>query len=211
MSRGIFGKTGEFGSLAAVIGSAAFAVGIVFSLFNSVLQNLAPPIQDSNQTVAFMSLVGVIVLVILSILFKQKLDSTKAVRFAVISFAFLLAAVLFFIPYRATLREHVYRFPPSSQPNDQQTRHISGKLSEQGRRLVGNGSISDAVFTWGGPDEVQRSGKLWTFEAYRAAETKLEIFYVCLVLLTTASMFFGALALWRLPPPKTSRSSPKPK
>ncbi len=185
-----------------IVTSAVAAVGVVFGLFNSLLTELVPPIDNSQQTVGFASLGTVIVLLVLSLLIRRKLTAVQTRTLAVFTCLLFLLAVLVYFPYRDFSRTYIYRYPPSSQAHSGQTLHIRGELHEKGRERVKGMALAEAVNQLGGPDDVNAMGILWTEDSRLKVISTLERYYVALIMLLTTALFSAALAVWRLQQPK---------
>lgn len=189
---------GAFCGLSAVIASAATAVAGVFCLFESVLSELVPPFEESEQTVGFVSLLTVVTLLALSLVIRGRLKASSVKTLALISVALGLLSALVFFPFRDLTRTYVYRYPPSSAPSKEQSRHIRGDLSQKGREFVKSMTVAEAVYRLGGPDHVNSSGTMWPESSRRAVIDKMERYYVALVALVTTAIFTAGLAVWRL-------------
>jgi hypothetical protein len=189
---------GMYGGLAAIILSAAAAVGVVFGLFSSVLAELVPPYEDSNVTVEVVSFVTVIILLVLTLIVRKRLGRVQTWVLAATSALLVAAALAVFFPFREFTRTYVYRFPPASIAHDGQTRHIRGELHERGVERVRDMTVAQAVYELGGPDVVNAMGSLWLEQSRLAVIAKMEREYVALIVLLTTSLFVAGLAVARL-------------
>ena len=188
---------GYYAGLIAIILSAAAASGAVFLLFDSFLERLVPPYDDSKQTVAFASFGTAIALLVLSIAMQKRLSTAANRSVSIVCGILLIVSMLFFIYFRDTTRTYVYRFPPRSQPTETQVLHIRGDLHEKGRARVGDKAVAQAVFELGGPDYVNSNGLLWNEESRLARIRSIESQYIFLAMLLTTTLFTAAIALWR--------------
>jgi len=186
-----------FSGVAGVIASAAAAVSAVFALFNSVLSEMVPPIPDAQNTVGFVSIGTTIVLLALTLLIRKRLTRVQAVTIAATSAVLFALALLVFFQFTNIGRTYIYRYPPSSTPHADQQRHIRGDLHERGRERVGDMTIAEAVFRFGGPDNVDALGLLWTEDARGHAIDLLQRWYIALILLITAAIFWCGIAVVR--------------
>ena len=91
-----------FAGLIGIVVAAAAAVAVVFGLFNSVLAELVPPFEDSQQTVGFVSVGTVAVLLILTVVIQKRLTTVQTRTVAVVSVLFLLASLDIRLPRRRT-------------------------------------------------------------------------------------------------------------
>jgi hypothetical protein len=190
-------SNGMFAGLVGIVLAAASAVAAVFGLFNSVLADLVPPFEDSQQTVGFVSVGTVAVLLILTVLIQKRLTTVQTRTVAIASVLFLLASLAVYFPFRDLTRAYTYRHPPASIANAGQTRHIRGDLHEQGRRRVKEMTIAEAVYQLGGPDTVNSLGTLWSEASRLKVISTMERYYVALIMLLTTTIFMAGLTVWR--------------
>jgi hypothetical protein len=188
---------GYFAELWLIMLSAALASGAVFGLFNSFLEKLVPPFEDSTQTTAFCSFGTAVMLLGLSLLIHKKLSQVSARIVALGCIVLLTGAVVLFFHFRDVTRTYVYRYPPSSVASSSQTLNVRGELHEQGRQYVQNKSIAQAVSELGGPDYVNGKGLLWSEAARLAAIDRMERLYVYLTMTLTTAFFSVGLAVWK--------------
>jgi TIR domain len=186
-----------FAGLIGIIAAAAAAVAAVFGLFNSVLAELVPPFEDSQQTVGFVSMGTVAVLLILTIVIQKRLTTVQTRTVAIASVLLLLASVAVYFPFRDLTRTYTYRHPPASIANLQQTHHIRGDLHERGKLRVRDLTIAEAVYQLGGPDTVNSLGTLWSEESRLKVIGTMERYYVALIMLLTTTIFMAGLTVWR--------------
>jgi hypothetical protein len=188
---------GVYSGLVAVVLAASSAVAAVFGLFNSVLADLVPPFDDSRQTVGIVSIGTVAVLLILTIVIQKRMTTLQTRTIAAATALCLVGALALYFPFRDETRTYIYRHPPASLADANQTRHIRGELHEQGRRRVKNVTVAQAVYQLGGPDIVNAMGILWTEESRLQVIGRLERYYVIFTMLLTAAIFMAAMAVWR--------------
>jgi hypothetical protein len=189
---------GMFKELELILGSAVVTVAIVFGLFNSILADLVPPFEDSQQTVGFVSVGTVVILLILTLALRNRLAALHVKPVAAISAGLFLAALFVYFPFREFVRANVYRYPPASIAHSNQTRHVRGEIHELGKQRMKNMTVAQAVYTLGGPDEVNGMGVLWFEESRLANINKMERYYVCLIFLFNLSLFSASLTVWRV-------------
>ena len=189
--------SGMFEGLVGIVLAAAAAVAAVFGLFNSVLADLVPPFEDSQQTVGFVSVGTVAVLLILTVFIQKRLTTVQTRTVAIVSVLFLLGSLAVYFPFRDFTRTYIYRHPPASMANAGQTKHIRGDLHEQGRRRVRELTIAEAVYQLGGPDTVNSLGSLWSEASRLKVIGTMERYYVALIMLLTTTIFMAGLTLWR--------------
>lgn len=185
-----------------ILTSAVAAVTLVFGLFSSILANLVPPIDNSQQTVGFVSFGTVIVLLILTLLIRKRLTGIQTRTVATASAALFLIALTIYFPFRDFTRAYVYRFPPASAPHKNQTFHIRGELHEKGLDRVKDMTVAQAVYQLGGPDQVNSMGILWHEKSRLHIISKMERYYVALIMFLTTALFSAGLAVWRQQQPK---------
>ncbi|HKA43659.1 MAG TPA: hypothetical protein VKF40_16890 [Burkholderiales bacterium] len=198
---------GMFEGMVGIVLAAAAAVAAVFGLFNSVLADLVPPFEDSQQTVGFVSAGTVAVLLILAIFIQRRLTTVQTRTMGIVSVLLLLGSLAVYFPFRDLTRTYVYRHPPASMANAGQTRHIRGDLHEQGRRRVKEMTIAEAVYQLGGPDTVNSLGILWSEGSRLKVVGTMERYYVALIMLLTTTIFMAGLTLWRRQQSEKTRRS----
>ena len=191
---------GHYAGLIAIVASAAVAAASVFGLFNSVLSDLVPPIEDAQLTVGFASLGTAVLLLALSLAIQRRITQASARRLAIASAVLLAAAALTFFALNETSRAYVYRFPPASSSTPAQTKHARGEITPEGRARLGKMTVSQAVFELGGPDNVNNMGILWSEESRLHVLGRLQMLYVALALSLTCSIFVAGIAVWRRQP-----------
>ena len=180
-----------------VLTSAAAAVGVIFGLFNSVLSSLVPPTDHANQTIGFSSILTIIPLLLITLIIKNKLNTTHRRTTLLIALLLFAGALAIYFPYRSFIMTHTYYYPPSAAANDTQTRHINGDLHKRGIQLKNGSTIAQAVFELGGPAVVDASELLWTADERDKAIMKMDAFYVSLTIILTTLIFLLCTALWR--------------
>jgi hypothetical protein len=183
--------------LIAVLTSAVAAVALVFGMFHSVLAELVPPFDDSQQTVGIVSVSTVVVLLALTLLVGKRVTQTQTRWVALGAIALLCVALFSFFSMRDLVRNYVYRFPPASAASEAQTRHIRGDLHEKGRARLGDMTVAEAVYQFGGPDQVNGMGSLWHEDSRLQIISRMEREYVALIMLLTTAVFVAAIAVWR--------------
>jgi lysylphosphatidylglycerol synthetase-like protein (DUF2156 family) len=185
------GTSGDpFSSLKSLILAAAGAVGVVFSLFGSVLQSLVPPLEESGTTLGWISLTLLVLLLVLSTLFRLVRRNRTILISITISALFAAAALPTFIYYAGDLRKHVYEIqPPHVKANK---RYIRGEIHAEGMRRLGGRSVD--AYASDDLDGVQTTEVLWTRESQARNSSRLQAEYVLLVLMLTASLFTAGLA-----------------
>lgn len=186
-----------FAGLIGIVVAAAAAVAVVFGLFSSVLAELVPPFEDSQQTVGFVSVGTVAVLLILTVVIQKRLTTVQTRTVAVVSVLFLLASLAVYFPFRDLTRAYTYRHPPASAAHEGQTKHIRGDLHERGRLRVKDMTIAEAVYQLGGPDVVNSLGVLWSEASRLKVIGTMERYYVALTMLLTTTIFLAGLTVWR--------------
>ena len=189
-----------YDGLLAVIGSAVAAVGIVFGLFNSLLSELVPPIDDGQQTVGIASFGTAVLLLALTLVMRKRISVASARAIATAAALLFLAALLLYFMFSDLTRTYVYRYPPASTSSPSQTRHIRGDIHSAGLALVKNATVAQAVYQLGGPDVVNSSGVLWREDSRISISGKLQRLYVALTMLLTGAIFVAGLAVWRKAP-----------
>ena len=188
----------SYDGLIAIIVSAGAAVAAVFGLFNTVLADLVPPIDDNQLSVGFVSMISLILLLVLTLLIRNRLTRVQTRTIGIVALAIMLSAIAVFFVSRDYSRTYIYRYPPQSSA--EQGRYTRGELHERGRELTRSSSIADAVFRLGGPDTVNGMNLLWTEESRQKVVDRLEIYYVALALLLVAGIFTAGIAVWRAAP-----------
>lgn len=200
-------RFGPFASLMWIVISAATAVTVVFGLFNSILQDLVPPYEDAKQSVLFVSLVCVVLLIVISVVLNKALSRAQGRLLAVGCGVLIVLTLGTFFPFRDMVREFVYRYPPQSLATVKQTRHVRGELHAEGQKAIGRRTVSEAVHSAGGPDFVDGEGLFWTEDSKRKVVGRMERLYVFLVILMTSTVFLSGLTLWRLSATSKGRSA----
>ena len=187
-----------FARLGKLITAAAAVIGIVFGLFNSILSDMVPPVEDRQTVLGVVSLLCLIVLLAISLVMPRA--ATRKLQIAVGLFA-LTAAVgvaVIFLVHRNNVATYIYTYPPSELPGVNQVRLIAGDLHEMGKKRAEGQLLAYAVQRNGGPDVVNDNQLLWTQQSRLAAERKLILGYEMLVgAITTLLFALGALALNR--------------
>src|SRR5262245_65042140 len=97
-----------YAGLMGIVVAAAAAVAAVFGLFNSVLAELVPPFEDSQQTVGFVSMGTVAVLLILTIVIQKRLTTVQTRTVAIVSVLLLFASLAVYFPFRDMTRTYTY-------------------------------------------------------------------------------------------------------
>jgi len=184
-------------SLIAVFMSAVAAVTTVFGLFNSLLSELIPPLDESHQTVGIASFGTAVVLLALTLAMRKRLSLVPARIIAAMSVVLLALALLVFFAFRDLTRTFVYQYPPASIASPSQTKHIRGDIHLAGLVLVRDATVAQAVYKFGGPDLVNSTGVLWHEDSRIAIMGKLERMYVTLTMLLTSAIFAAGVAVWR--------------
>jgi hypothetical protein len=187
-----------FERLGKLITAAAAVVALVFGLFNSILSDLIPPVEDQQTVLGIVSILCLIVLLAIALLMPRA--PTRHLQIAIGLFA--LAAALgvggTFIVHRNNVATYVYRYPPSEFSDVKQVRLIAGDLHELGKKRAEGLLLGYAVQRNGGPDIVNDHQLLWTEQSRLLAERKLIIGYEILVgAITTLLFALGVLALNR--------------
>ena len=187
-----------FARLGKLITAAAAVIGIVFGLFNSILSDMVPPVDDRQTVLGVVSLLCLIVLLAISLVMPRA--ATRKLQIAVGLFALTAAvgvAVIFLI-HRNNAATYIYAYPPSELPDVKQVRLIAGDRHEMGRKRADGQLLAYAVQRNGGPDVVNDNQLLWTQQSRLAAERKLILGYEMLVgAITTLLFALGGLALKR--------------
>src|SRR4051812_31396061 len=101
-------EDGMYKELALILAAAVSTVAIVFGLFNSVLADLVPPIEDSQHTVDFVSIGTVVILLILTLVLRKRLAALQVRAVAILSTGLFLTAVMFYFLFIELVRENVY-------------------------------------------------------------------------------------------------------
>lgn len=148
--------------------------------------------------VSFATFGTAIALLLLSLVIRRKLTAATVRLVTLVCVIFLLASVSLFGYYQDLTRTYVYRYPPASQANESQIRHVRGELHENGRAYVGDKAIAQAVFELGGPDYVNSKGLLWSEASSLRAVGRMEMLYLVLAMLLTTTLFAAGLAVWRI-------------
>ena len=187
-----------FARLGKLITAAAAVIGIVFGLFNSILSDMVPPVEDRQTVLGVVSLLCLVVLLAISLVLPR--GATRTLQIAVGVFA-LIAAVgvaVIFMVQRNNVATYVYAYPPSELPGVKQVRLIAGDLHEMGKKRADGLLLAYAVQRNGGPDVVNDNQLLWTQQSRLAAERKLILGYEMLVgAITTLLFALGELAMNR--------------
>ena len=186
-----------YDGLIAVFVSAVAAVATVFGLFSSLLSELVPPLDDSQQTVGIASFGTAVVLLALTLAIRKRISVVSGRMIAASSLALFALALLVFFPFRDLTRTYVYRYPPASTSSPSQTRHIRGDIHPAGLALVRDATVAQAVYRLGGPDMVNGTGVLWREDSRIAISGKMERLYVALAMLLTSAIFVAGVAVWR--------------
>jgi hypothetical protein len=190
-------EKGMFSGLIGILTSAVAAVALVFGMFNSLLAEIVPPFEDSQQTVGFVSFGTVIVLLAATLLIRKRLTVVETRTLAIASVVLFAIALAVYFPFRDFTRTYIYRFPPASAAHEGQTRHIRGDLHERGVERVKDMTIAQAVYELGGPDQVNAMGSLWHEQSRSAVIGRMERYYVALIMLLTVAIFVAGLTVWR--------------
>lgn len=183
--------------LAAVIGSAVAVVTAVFGLFNSVLKELLPSVEGAAQTVSFVSLGTVVVLLALTLIIRKRLSVTSQYLWAGIGLTCLVASALVYLPFGDLVRLRVYIYPPTTTPGVTQQPHVSGAYHELGRQRATGLDTATAVFKFGGPAMVNGRQTFWTAEARAEVIGNFVRYYMAITFLMTIALFVVAIAVWR--------------
>jgi hypothetical protein len=186
-----------YDGLIAVFVSAAAAVAAVFGLFNSLLSDLVPPFDDSQQTVGIASFGTAVVLLALTLAMRKRISLASARTIAATSVVLFVLALVVFFSFRDLTRTYVYRYPPASNASTGQTKHIRGDIHAAGLVLVRDATVAQAVYRLGGPDVVSSTGVLWHEDSRITVIGKLERMYVALTMLLTSAIFVAGVAVWR--------------
>src|SRR6266705_4008801 len=99
-----------FERLGKLISAAAAVVGIVFGLFNSILSDLVPPVDDQQTVLGVVSVLSLVVLLAISLVMPRA--PTRRLQVAIGLFA-LVAAVgvaATFIAHRNNIATYVYGY-----------------------------------------------------------------------------------------------------
>ncbi|MEO8249030.1 MAG: hypothetical protein ABI589_06640 [Burkholderiales bacterium] len=195
-----------FGTLAAIIGSAAFAVATTLALFNSFLEDLVPPIDGAQLAIGMVSFATTIVLLALSLLIRKRLSVARQQWLAVGALAMVGLAFIVFFLYRDMVRDFVFAYPPDA-PAAAQTQYIRGELHPEGQARKQGKSIAQAVREFGGPQLVMRHQMLWFEDSQREVIGRLERWYMLLAMLLTVALFVVAITVWRSLPSQAARTA----
>ena len=201
MNAPVQGEAGPFAShyakLSAVIASAVAVVSATFAMFNSILKDLMPQVEGATQTVSFVSFGTVIVLLALTLTIRKRLRASAQVTWAVVGILLLVAAAFVYLSFTDLMRDRVYLYPPSSGTGVEQRPHVSGPLSEVGRKRANGMDLATAVSNHGGPDMVNGRQLLWTTEARSQVVGTFVRCYMALAFLMTTALYVVAIAVWR--------------
>ena len=172
-----------------------------FGLFGSVLENLAPPVNDVPVKVGVASLACLVLLLLVGALADQ-LKSTKRrnLAFGIAAVLAFVAAGAVFLWYENLQAQLIYRYPVDENPAVPTKRYIRGELHEEGRKRVGSQTIAGAVWELGGPSNVVEQQLLWSYASQKQAELQLTSTYLVFVFLLGAAIY--CLTLPFLPVPK---------
>ena len=187
----------HYAKLSAVIASAVAVVSATFALFNSILKDLMPQVEDATQTVSFVSFGTVIVLLALTLFIRKRLRASAQVTWAAVGILLLVAASFVYLSFTDLTRERVYLYPPNSGAGVEQRPHVSGPLSEVGRKRAAGMDLATAVSNHGGPDMVNGRQLLWTTEARSQVVGTFVRYYMALAFLMTTALYVVAIAVWR--------------
>lgn len=193
----------KWNSLTGLLTAAAGAVTVVFGLFNSVLSDLVPPIENPNPQTAggLASLLTLAVLLALALLMRRR-PNTAYRRATVVGAGLAIAAACVWLAvYIGELNDHVYTWPETAQgvvqdESSKPQRHVRGDdITALGRELMQTLSVAGAVNQAGGLALVQQQQLLWSERSQKAAETRLLWHYMAVTTLFSGGLFALALAL----------------
>lgn len=186
-----------YAQLSAVILSAVGVVTMTFSLFNSVLKDLMPQVEGAVQTVSFVSLGTVVVLLALMLLIRRRLGTSSQYAWAGVGLLLLIAAVFTYFSFGDTIRRYTYFYPPVATPSVPQKPHVYGPLHAAGKERVGNDGIAITVSRLGGPEMVNGHQLLWMSEARSEIVGTMVRYYAAVAFLMTTALLVVAIAVWR--------------
>ncbi|CAN5484794.1 hypothetical protein BH10PSE17_BH10PSE17_03550 [soil metagenome] len=183
---------GHYVGLVAILTSAAGAVVAVFALFNSVLQELVPPLRTPGITVSWVSMGSLVLLLALTVVLRQVKRNREFTVAAIVSVLFAVASFAIYLPYASQLRSSVFQIPPPPAPAWQ--RFIQGEIHAKGLERLNGRSV--AQFVSQDPEGVINSELLWTRESQEAVTSDLELRYVGLVICMVCALFMASLSVW---------------
>jgi hypothetical protein len=187
-----------FERLGKLITAAAAVVGIVFGLFNSILSDLVPPVEDHQTVLGVVSILSLVVLLAISVIMPRTPTPRLRVAIGLFALVAVVGMAATFIVHRNNIATYVYRYPPSEFSDVKQVRLIAGDMHELGRKRAEGLLLAYAVQRNGGPDIVNDHQLLWTQQSRLQAERKLLVGYEILVgAITTLLFALGVLALNR--------------
>lgn len=193
----------KWNSLTGLLIAAAGAVTVVFGLFNSVLADLVPPIENPNPQTAsgLASLLTLAVLLGLALLMRRRPNTAYRRATAGGAVLSIVAACVWLNVYIRDLNDHVFIWPENAQGVVQEgslrpQRQVRGDdTTALGRELMQTLSVAGAVTQAGGLALVQQQQLLWSERSQKAVETRLLWHYIAVTTLFSGGLFALALAL----------------
>jgi hypothetical protein len=170
-----------------LLAKAIAIVTFLFAAFSGFLTNVAPPEETgSSFAVGFSSFVALAVFLILSAASKnQNPTKHKAIWLTAAVAAFAVALVTAFV-YKNNLDNLTFRFPPENESNIYVRGTVLTPSADKYQSEHQGKTVADILGDYGG---IPAKELVWTPESIRAAQLKLTINYVALVLSLAATIF----------------------
>ena len=193
----------KWDSLTSLLSAAAGAVVLVFGLFNSVLVDLVPPIENPSPQTAggLASLLTLAVLLGLALLMRRRPSTAFRRATAAGGVLAIAAACVWLTVYIGVVNDYVYTWPETAQEiapdgTSEPRRHVRGDdTTALGQQLMQTLSVAGAITQTGGLAVVQQHQLLWSERSQKAVETRLLWHYIAVTTLFSGGLFALALAV----------------
>lgn len=197
-----------FERLGKLLSSAVAVVVCVFAVFGGVLSNIAPPVANVATKVGLASFVLLALLLLIALWSKDRIGSKYNKVAIVVGGICLAIGIALWLCYDRVGANYIFTYPPP--PSVVSTRYIRGELTESGKKVVGNGTVSEAIMDNGGLAFVTGQQLLWTESSQRDVEFGLTALYMLFVSLLGTAVFCFLVRLvdpQTIPKPSTRRST----